>query len=86
MFELLVPPEETQLEGLKGDKKTYDLELRPRLVVDTIQQLQNAGAEPDLWKIEGLDRRKDCEEIVTAARRDGRDKVGCIILGRGEDD
>jgi 5-dehydro-2-deoxygluconokinase len=23
---------------------------------------------------------------VTAARRGGRDKVGCIILGRGEDD
>jgi myo-inositol catabolism protein IolC len=55
-------------------------------MVHTIQQLQNAGVEPDVWKIEGLDRRKDCEEIVGAARRDGRDKVGCIILGRGEDD
>ncbi len=44
------------------------------------------GVEPDVWKIEGLDRREDCEEIVSAAHRDGRDKVGCIILGRGEDD
>ena len=42
--------------------------------------------EPDVWKIEGLDRREDCEKIVAAARRGGRDKVGCIILGRGEDD
>ena len=25
-------------------------------------------------------------ELVAAARRNGRDKVGCIILGRGEDD
>jgi 5-dehydro-2-deoxygluconokinase len=75
-----------QLDRLKGDKKVYDLELRPKLVVQTIKQLQDAGVEPDVWKIEGLERRADCEEIVSAARRDGRDKVGCIILGRGEDD
>ena len=25
-------------------------------------------------------------KIVAAARRNGRDKVGCIVLGRGEDD
>ena len=42
--------------------------------------------EADVWKIEGLDRREDCEKIVVAAQRGGRDKVGCIILGRGEDD
>ena len=39
-----------------------------------------------MWKIEGLDRREDCEKIVAAVRRGGRDKVGCIVLGRGEDD
>ena len=39
-----------------------------------------------MWKIEGLDRREDCEKIVAAARRGGRNQVGCIILGRGEDD
>ena len=85
MFELLVPAEKAQLDRLKGDKKAYDLELRPRLMVQTIQQLQDAGVEPDVWKIEGLDRREDCAKIVAAARRGGRDKVGCIILGRGED-
>jgi myo-inositol catabolism protein IolC len=86
MFELLVPAEKTQLEQLKGDKKAYDLQLRPRLMVETIEELQDAGVEPDVWKIEGLDARKDCEKVVGAARRGGRDKVGCIILGRGEDD
>ena len=86
MFELLVPPEKAQLDQLKGDKKAYDLELRPRLMVETIQQLQDAHVEPDVWKIEGLDRRGDCEKIVAAARQGGRDQVGCIILGRGEDD
>ena len=86
MFELLVPAETAQLERLGGDKKAYDLELRPRLMVQAIEQLQHAGIEPDVWKIEGLDRREDCERIVAAAHRGGRDRVGCIILGRGEDD
>jgi len=86
MFELLVPPEKAQLDQVKGDKKAYDLELRPKLMVQTIEQLQEAGIEPDVWKIEGLDRREDCERMVATARRGGRDKVGCIILGRGEDD
>ncbi len=86
MFELLVPAEQAQLDRLKGDKKAYDLEVRPRLMVQVIEQLQAAGVEPDVWKIEGLDRREDCEAIVSVAHRKGRDKVGCIILGRGEDD
>jgi 5-dehydro-2-deoxygluconokinase len=42
--------------------------------------------EADVWKIEGLDRREDCIKVVATARRNGRDKVGCIVLGRGEDD
>jgi 5-dehydro-2-deoxygluconokinase len=86
MFELLVPPEKAQLDRVKGDKKAYDLEMRPGLMVQAIQQLQDAGVEPDVWKIEGLDRREDCVKIVAAARRGGRNKVGCIVLGRGEDD
>ena len=86
MFELIVPPEKAQLEKVKGDKKAYDLEIRPKLMVHTIEELQDAHVEPDVWKIEGLDRREDCERIVAAARYGGRDKVGCIVLGRGEDD
>lgn len=86
MFELLVPAEKAQLEKFKGDKKAYDLELRPMLMLGAIHELQDAGVEPDVWKIEGLDRRDDCEKTVTAARRNGRDKVGCIILGRGENE
>jgi 5-dehydro-2-deoxygluconokinase len=86
MFELLVPAEKSQLDRLNGDKKAYDLQLRPQLMVQAIEELQDAGVEPDVWKIEGLDRREDCEKVVAAAKRGGRDKVGCIILGRGEDD
>jgi myo-inositol catabolism protein IolC len=86
MFELLVPAEKAQLDKLQGDKKAYDVELRPQLMVQTIEELQDAQVEPDVWKIEGLDRASDCEKVVNAARRSGRSEVGCIILGRGEDD
>ena len=57
-----------------GYPEAYDLELRPKLMVQTIHLLQNADVEPDVWKIEGLDRREDCERIVAATQRKGRDR------------
>ena len=86
MFELLVPAEATQLARVGGDKHRYDLELRPGLMARAIRELQDAGVDPDIWKIEGLDRREDCAALVDTARRDGRGEVGCIVLGRGEND
>jgi myo-inositol catabolism protein IolC len=86
MFELLVPPEKVQLDRLKGSRETYDLELRPRLMVEAMQELRDSGVEPDLWKLEGLARREDCERVVAAARSGGRPNVGCIVLGRGADE
>ena len=86
MFELLVPAERAQLDRVGGDKSRYDLEQRPALMIAAIHALQDAGVEPDVWKIEGLDRREDCARIVEAARRGGRTGVGCIVLGRGEND
>jgi 5-dehydro-2-deoxygluconokinase len=86
MFELLVPATKAQLERFGGDKKAYDRGLRPELMARAITDLQDAGVEADVWKIEGLDRSEDCARIVTAVRRGGRNGVGCIVLGRGEDD
>ena len=86
MFELLVPPETAQLSRVNGSRKAYDLTLRPSLMVRAIEAMQDAGVEPDVWKIEGLDRREDCKRVVAVARRGGRARVGCIVLGRGEDD
>ena len=86
MFEMLVPATEAQLQSVQGDKQAYDLKLRPQLMLDAIRALQDGGVEPDVWKIEGLDRREDCERIVELTRRAGRDRVSCIVLGRGADD
>ncbi|TAL89943.1 MAG: DUF2090 domain-containing protein [Candidimonas sp.] len=86
MFELLVPASQSQMERVGGDKNAYDLELRPTLMRTAVRALQDAGIEPDIWKIEGLDSRADCEQMVQAVRRDGRHDVSCIVLGRGADE
>ena len=85
MFELLVPPEPAQLASVGGSQDTYDSTVRPTLMSQAIQQLQAFGVEPDVWKLEGLDSRQDCIDVVAAARRDGRKNVDCIVLGRGDD-
>lgn len=86
MFELLVPATDTQLAKVSNDKAKYDLEIRPGLMCSAIETLQDAGVDPAVWKIEGLDTQDDCKRIVESARRGGRSTVGCIILGRGADD
>src|SRR3984893_2758004 len=86
LFELLVPAEEAQLEAVGGDGERYDAELRPELMRRAIAEIQDAGIEVDVWKIEGVDRRSDCEMLVAQARAGGRDQVVCIVLGRGADD
>jgi len=86
LFELLVPAEEQQLQAVDGDADRYDKEVRPGLMLATIEQLQKAGVEPDVWKIEGIDKREDCERIAAQVRAEGRDNVVCVVLGRGADD
>jgi myo-inositol catabolism protein IolC len=86
LFELLVPATPEQIETAGGDEQRWDSEERPKLMKVAIEELQEAGVEPDIWKIEGIDRREDCEMISTTTRRDGRDGVACVVLGRGADD
>ena len=86
MFELLVPPTDDQLARAGGNKEVFDRQARPLLMQQTLHVLQDAGIEPDVWKVEGLDLHADGERIVQIARRGGRDQVGCIVLGRGADE
>ena len=85
LLELLVPPTTAQLDQVDGDHDRYDRTLRPALVVRTMAALQNAGVEPRIWKVEGLDDSTDCERVVTQARVGGRNDVECVVLGRGAD-
>lgn len=87
LFELLVPAEPHQLQAAGGDEERWDKQERPVLMRQAIAELQQAGVEPDVWKIEGIDRREDCETIAAQCRSGpGRGNVACVVLGRGADD
>ena len=86
MFELLVPATKDQFESAGQDQGAYDRDVRPRLTMDAIREIQEAGVEPDVWKLEGVDDREAARGIVAQARNGGRTKVGVIVLGRGENE
>ena len=86
LFELIVPPEADQLASVESDAERFADELRPDLVVRAIAELQAAGVEPDVWKVEGLNTADDCRRVAAAARAGGRDGVGCVVLGAGADE
>ena len=65
---------------------TYDVALRPGLAVRAIEELQDDGIEPDVWKLEGMDDSEAALKVVAQVRSGGRDNVGVIVLGRGEDE
>jgi 5-dehydro-2-deoxygluconokinase len=86
LFELLVPAEQAQLDSVGGSDDRYEAELRPRLMAAAMSEIQAAGIEVDVWKIEGVETSRDCEMLVAQARTGGRDGVSCVVLGRGADD
>jgi len=86
LFELLVPAEEAQLAAVGGDTDRYDAEVRPELMRRAIAEIQQAGIEVDIWKIEGVDERADAEMLAEQTRSGGRDGVACVLLGRGASD
>jgi myo-inositol catabolism protein IolC len=86
LFELLVPATDDQLARADGDTDRYDADLRPELMRRAIEDIQGAGIEVDIWKIEGVDERSDAEMLAEQTRAGGRDHVTCVLLGRGASD
>ena len=87
LFELLVPAEPQQLEKVGGDADRYDAELRPELMRQSIENIQDFGIEVDIWKIEGVDAREDAQMLIEQTRRgEGREGVVSVLLGRGASD
>lgn len=84
MFELLVPATDSQLKRAGGSVAQFDANLRPKLMIEAMDQIQKAGVEPDLWKVEGIESAEDSRAVAVQARSGGRDYVGVIVLGRGE--
>jgi myo-inositol catabolism protein IolC len=52
-----------------------------------IADAQDFGVEVDIWKIEGVNERADAEMLARQTRvGEGREKVVCVLLGRGASD
>jgi 5-dehydro-2-deoxygluconokinase len=85
LFEMLVPGTTAQIEAA-GSEDAYDTDVRPGLMRRAIAECQDGGIEADIWKIEGIDKREDCEMIAEQTRVGGRAGVVCVVLGRGADD
>ena len=86
LFELLVPATDAQLARVDGDGDRYDAELRPEVMRRAIEDIQGAGIEVDIWKIEGVEERSDAEMLAEQTRAGGRDDITCVLLGRGASD
>lgn len=86
LLEVLVLPTNEELGEAGNDREEYDSKLRPGLTAELIKDLQDSGIEPDIWKLEGFESEDNYKEIVATARRNGRDNVGLVILGRGAEE
>ena len=81
LLELLTPY--TDAERSESTAEQLEVTVRPGLVVEAITQIQDAGVAPDVWKVEGVADPDGCAAIAAAARRDGRDRTGVVVLGAG---
>ena len=86
LLEFLVPATEEQLAYVENDQARYDSEIRPKLAVKVVEEMRERGADPDIWKIEGLDTPEDCEKVAHAIRTGDREDVIAVVLGRGASD
>jgi len=84
LIEPLVLPTQQQLQAVQQDKNQFDKTMRPTLTVKMIQDFQERNAEPDIWKIEGMEDDQDYKKAVEQTRENGRNNVGIVVLGRGE--
>ncbi len=86
LLEFLVPATEEQLASVDNDQARYDSEIRPALAVKVVEEMRERGADPDIWKIEGLDTVEDCEKVAAAIKSGDRKNVIAVVLGRGASD
>lgn len=84
LLEVLITPTSEQLARSGGDQNTFRATLFPELLIESISEMQNAGIEPDVWKIEGLETVDATAGVGAQATAGGREEVRCIVLGSGE--
>ncbi len=68
---------------MEDQKKTTIKNCALNLWFDSLKEIQAAGVEPSIWKLEGVDKPESAKAVVKQAQSSGR-KAGVITLGRGE--
>ncbi|MBD3359941.1 MAG: DUF2090 domain-containing protein [Candidatus Buchananbacteria bacterium] len=81
LFELLVPATDKQLEVYK-DKFNYDKKARPNLTKRAIKEIRVFGIEPDIWKLEAMEKKSDWPMIIKEIKKDNKKDFKIIVLGR----
>lgn len=83
LIEVLIPPTQADLKKCRGRKIFFDKNIRPRLAQKMVKEMQLAGIEPDIWKIEAFESSKDWEKIIPVIRAgQARSAIAIILLGR----
>lgn len=78
LLEPLIPP-----AAAHADVANFDTDFRPDLTVQMIHELQDAGIEPHIWKLEGIGNVDSMQKVSDATVRDGRE-AKIVVLGRNE--
>ncbi len=85
MIELLIPPSAADLKRFKNKRISFDRLMRPSITLRAIKEFHRACIEPDVWKIEAMERVSAWPRIIQTIRSgETRKNVGIIMLGRGE--
>ena len=81
-LELIMRPTQAQLDQ-SGSVEAWDTDVRPSLIVQAIHELQDAGVEPDLWALRGIDNAAAMATATAQAQVDDR-KAGVLFTLGGE--
>jgi myo-inositol catabolism protein IolC len=83
MLEVLVPPTKEQLARVGNNSLQFEDNIKPELTTEVIDSFYVFGIAPDVWKLEGMNRKEDFEKVVERIKARGQE-AGIVVLGRGE--
>lgn len=86
LLEIVVSPTSSQIDDSNEDNSYYNTQVRPNLTVEAMEELQGADIEPDVWAIEGMENEDSYKIVSLQARKEERNSVGIVILGRSKNE
>ena len=83
MLEVLIPPTKEQLAKVGNQLAQFEENVKPELIAEAIDSFYVAGIVPNVWKLEGMNRKEDFEKVTERIKARGQE-AGIVVLGRGE--